>query len=53
MPNYISFCPLAENKKFLDSEPVWIIPGLKHKYFLEGNKKNEKGKIEEKNRRNL
>ena len=48
MPNYISFCPLTENKKFIDAEPVWIMPGLKHKYFWEGNEKLEKGKAEEK-----
>ena len=48
MSNYISFCPLNENKKFIDAEPIWIMPGLKHKYIWEGNEKNEKGKTEEK-----
>ena len=48
MSNYISFCPLNENKKFIDAEPIWIMPGLKHKYIWEGNEKNEKGKAEEK-----
>ena len=48
MSNYISFCPLNENKKFIDAEPIWIMPGLKHKYIWEGNEKNEKEKLEEK-----
>ena len=46
MPNYISFCPLNENKKFIDAEPIWIMPGLKHKYIWEGNEKKER-KMEE------
>ena len=47
-PNYMSFCPLTENKKFIDAEPIWIMPELKHKHIWEGNEKNEKGKMEEK-----
>ena len=31
MPNYISSFPLTKNKKLVDTEPMWIIKGLKHK----------------------
>jgi hypothetical protein len=47
-PNYLGFYPLTENKKFIDSEPRWLMPGLKHNFIWEGNKKNEKEKEEEK-----
>ena len=47
-PNYLSFCPLTENKKFIDNEPIWLMPGLKHNLVWEENKKNEREKEEEK-----
>ena len=25
-PNYLSFCPLTENKKFIESAPIQLIP---------------------------
>ena len=33
MPNYISSFPLTKNKKLVDTEQMWIITGLKHKYI--------------------
>lgn len=47
-PNFLSFCPLSENKKFIDNEPIWLMPGLKHNLVWEENKKNEREKEEEK-----
>ena len=38
--NYMSFCPKINNKKFIDHEPIWIMPKLKHN-FNWGNKAKE------------
>ena len=39
----MSFCPMNANnesgKKFFDMEPVWIMPGLKHNFIWEHEKK--------------
>ena len=37
-PNYISYYPRLENKKFVDKEPIWIMPHLKHNFNWEKNK---------------
>ena len=37
-----------KNKKFIDNEPIWLMPGLKHNLVWEENKKNEREKEEEK-----
>ena len=34
-PNYISFCPKLNNREFIDKEPIWIIPQLKHNFNWE------------------
>ena len=34
-PNYMSFYPSLNNKKFLNQEPVWIMPNLKHNFIWE------------------
>ena len=36
-PNFLSFCPNANNKKFLEKEPIWIMPNLKHNFNWENN----------------
>ena len=36
-PNFLSFCPNANNKKFLEKEPIWIMPNLKHNFNWEIN----------------
>ena len=45
-PNLMSFCPGVNNQKFLENEPMWIMPQLRHNYLWENegenNKKNEK-----------
>ena len=37
--NYLSFYPKLNNKKFLDNEPMWIMPNLKHNFNWENNAK--------------
>ena len=34
-PNYISFCPKFINGEFIDKEPIWIMPQLKHNFNWE------------------
>ena len=46
--NYISFCPKLDNKKFLDNEPVWIMPNLKHNFIWEKESQNKEGNEGEK-----
>ena len=41
--NYISFCPKLDNKKFLDNEPIWIVPNLKHNFIWEKESENKAG----------
>ena len=31
-PSYISLCPKLKNCEFIDKEPVWIMPQLKHNF---------------------
>ena len=31
-PSYISLCPKLKNSEFIDKEPVWIMPQLKHNF---------------------
>ncbi len=31
-PSYISLCPKLNNSEFIDKEPVWIMPQLKHNF---------------------
>jgi hypothetical protein len=31
-PSYISFCPKLKNNEFIDKEPIWIMPQLKHNF---------------------
>ena len=47
-PNYMSYSPMnlnmninSDGKKFLDNEPIWIFPNLKHNFIW----KNEKMEI--------
>ena len=51
-PNLMSFCPGINNKKFVENEPRWIMPQLKHNFIWENegenNEKNDKKKEEEK-----
>lgn len=42
-PNYMSFYPRLENKKFLEKEAIWIMPHLKHNYIWK--KENEKSEV--------
>ena len=34
-PSYISFCPKLKNNEFIDKEPIWIMPQLKHNFNWE------------------
>ena len=36
-PNFLSFYPNVNNKKFLEKEPIWIMPNLKHNFNWENN----------------
>ena len=47
-PNYMSFCPKIDNKKFLDNEPIWIMPNLKHNFIWEKENQNKEGNEGEK-----
>ena len=47
-PNYMSFCQKIDNKKFLDNEPVWIMPNLKHNFIWEKESQNKEGNEGEK-----
>ena len=47
-PNYMSFCPKIDNKKFLDNEPIWIMPNLKHNFIWEKESQNKEGNEGEK-----
>jgi hypothetical protein len=47
-PNYISYYPRSENKKFVDKEPIWIMPQLKHNFIWEKEDEKEKKESEEK-----
>lgn len=31
-PSYISLCPKLKNSEFIDKEPIWIMPQLKHNF---------------------
>ncbi len=48
MPNYISSFPLTKNKKLVDTEPMWIITGLKPKYMEKKMRKMRKEKLNKK-----
>ena len=37
-PNYMTFCPRINNEKFIEKEPIWIMPHLKHNFNWEKNK---------------
>ena len=37
-PNYMTFCPHIKNEKFIEKEPIWIMPHLKHNFNWEKNK---------------
>ena len=37
-PNYMTFCPYIKNEKFIEKEPIWIMPHLKHNFNWEKNK---------------
>ena len=37
IPNYMSYYPFNNSNKFLDSEPIWLIPNLKHNFIFEKN----------------
>ena len=47
-PNYMSYCPTHDNKKFRDNEPIWIMPYLKHNFVWKNEKENKGEKEEEK-----
>ena len=42
-PNYLSFCPKLDNNKFLDKEPIFFMPYLKHNFFWEKEIENKEG----------
>ena len=51
-PNLMSFCPDGiSNQKFIENEPMWIMPKLRHNFLWENegekNKKDEKSEEEE------
>ena len=46
-PNYMSYCPIYNNKKFMDNEPIWIMPCLKHNFVWKNEKENKGEKEEE------
>ena len=37
-PNYMTFYPRINNEKFIEKEPIWIMPHLKHNFNWEKNK---------------
>ena len=37
-PNYMTFCPHINNEKFIEKEPIWIMPHLKHNFNWKKNK---------------
>ena len=37
-PNYMTFYPRINNEKFIEKEPIWIMPHLKHNLNWEKNK---------------
>ena len=57
VPNYMCYCPMNMNldsnnntvngRNFFDSEPIWLMPNLKHKFIWE-NEKDANDKEEEK-----
>ena len=52
-PNLMSFCPDGiSNQKFIENEPMWIMPKLRHNFLWENegekNKKDEKSEKNEK-----
>ncbi len=57
VPNYMCFCPMNMNlnntnntlngRKFFDTEPIWLMPSLKHNFIWE-KEKTENDKEEEK-----
>ena len=47
----MSYCPIYDNKKFLDNEPIWILPCLKHNFVWKNEKENNKGEKEEKEKK--
>ena len=50
-PNLMSFCPDGiSNQKFIENEPMWIMPKLRHNFLWEnGGENNKKDKKSEKN----
>lgn len=42
-PNYMSFCPKVDNKKFIDNEAIWIMPHLRHNFLWEKENENKEG----------
>ena len=40
-PNYMSFHP-RDNHNFIDKEPIWIMPNLKHKFIWKNDEKESK-----------
>ena len=48
MRNYISSFLLTKNKKLVDTEPMWIITGLKPKYMEKKMLKMRKEKLNKK-----
>ena len=40
-PNYMSFHP-GDNHNFIDKEPIWIMPNLKHKFIWKNDEKENK-----------
>ena len=46
-PSLMSFCSGINNKRFIENEPIWIMPQLRHNYIWENegesNDKKEKG----------
>ena len=43
-PNYLSFCPKVDNRKFFDKEPIFFMPYLKHNFFWEKEIGNKEGR---------
>ena len=37
-PNYMTFYPRINNEKFIEKEPIWIMPHLKHNFNWKKNK---------------
>ena len=42
-PNYLSFYPKLDNKKFIEKEAIWIMPQLKHNFIWEKESEDKKG----------